>query len=160
MIYDAIVNGARGLAFFGGDNPHCWTRRDRARGWNWTFWDGTLGRLVAEIGSRSPLGPALVAAGSTRRLVTSDPTTQAISRTDTSRTGVRELWVIAARYGLGTRSVTIRGVRRAIGPGTVYGEGRRIRLVRGSLTDRFRQWGVHVYRFRLAGAAAVGSTAS
>jgi hypothetical protein len=129
-------------------------------GWNWTFWNGTLGPLVAEIGARSPLGPALVAAGSTRRLVTNDPTTQAITRTDTSRGGIRELWVIAAGDGLGTRAVTIRGLERMIGVGMVYEEGRRIRLTRGSLTDRFRQWEVHVYRFRLAGPAAVDSTAS
>src|SRR5262249_25388657 len=37
MVYDAIINGARGLAFFGADDPHCWAPRDQARGWNWTF---------------------------------------------------------------------------------------------------------------------------
>ena len=52
MIYDAIINGARGIAFFGGNNWHCWDRRDRAHDWNWTYWDSTLRPLIAELGAR------------------------------------------------------------------------------------------------------------
>ena len=29
MLYDAILNGARSLAFYGGNNPNCWTASDR-----------------------------------------------------------------------------------------------------------------------------------
>jgi hypothetical protein len=152
MVYDAIINGARGLAFFGGNNPHCWTPRDRAHGWNWTFWDTTLEHLITEIGAQSPLAPPLVNPGSTRRLSTSDPTTQAITRTDTSRAGAKECWLIAARHGPGTRMVTISGLPPTIENGTVYTEGRSIRIERGSMTDRFQQWQVHVYRFELRGS--------
>ena len=28
MLYDAILNGARSLAFYGGNNPNCWTASD------------------------------------------------------------------------------------------------------------------------------------
>ena len=28
MIYDAIINGARSLAFYGGNNPDCWNPTD------------------------------------------------------------------------------------------------------------------------------------
>ena len=28
MLYDAILNGARSIAFYGGNNPNCWTARD------------------------------------------------------------------------------------------------------------------------------------
>jgi hypothetical protein len=156
MVYDAIINGARGLAFFGGNNPHCWTPRDRTRGWNWTFWDTTLEHLITEIGARSPLAPALVDPGSTRRLSTSDPTTQAITRADAPGAGARELWLIAARHGPGRRTVRISGLPPTIGHGVVYPGGRSIRIERGSLTDRFQQWQVHVYRFELRGSA-VGS---
>ena len=48
MIYDAIVNGAR-ACFFGGEQGRCEGSRDRALGWNWTFWRTALRDLVAEI---------------------------------------------------------------------------------------------------------------
>ena len=34
MAYDAIINGARGLFFFGGELPRCHGSRDAALGWN------------------------------------------------------------------------------------------------------------------------------
>jgi hypothetical protein len=68
MVYDAIVNGARALAFYGGNNPKCWGPSEAVRGWNWTFWDAVLEPLVREIGAASPLAPALVRPGTTRWL--------------------------------------------------------------------------------------------
>jgi hypothetical protein len=47
MAYDAIVNGARSLAFYGGNNPGCWGDSDRQYGWNWTFWNAVLKRFLA-----------------------------------------------------------------------------------------------------------------
>jgi len=38
MAYDAIVSGARGLFFFGGQLTQVMNQADRARGWNWTYW--------------------------------------------------------------------------------------------------------------------------
>ena len=51
MAYDAIINGARGLLFYGGHNPHCYRAQDRALGWNWTFWSQVLKPLLSEIGT-------------------------------------------------------------------------------------------------------------
>ena len=51
MAYDAIINGARGLLFYGGHNPHCYHAQDRALGWNWTFWSQVLKPLLSEIGT-------------------------------------------------------------------------------------------------------------
>jgi hypothetical protein len=143
MIYDAIVNGARGLNFFGGNVPGCWNAGDRALGWNWTFWTSTLARLVEEIGSRSEIASALADWSSTRRLTTSDSTTEAISRRDTGG----HLWIIADRGGSGTANVTISGLPAWAGRGTVYTEGRSITARDGSFADRFSQWAVHVYEF-------------
>ena len=39
MIYDAIINGARNLNFYGGNNPNCWNSTDTAYGWSWTPYD-------------------------------------------------------------------------------------------------------------------------
>jgi hypothetical protein len=48
--------------------------------------------------------------------------------------------------------VTISGLPPTIENGTVYTEGRSIRIERGSMTDRFQQWQVHVYRIEHRGS--------
>lgn len=150
MVYDAIINGARALAFYGGNNPKCWGPLDSVRGWNWTFWDGVLEPLVREIGAASPLAPALLQPGSTRWLPTSDPTTQAVSR----RGRAGELWVIAARSGEESEEVTIRGLPPWATRAEVYTEGRSVDAANRSLTDSFARWSVHVYRFRRESVAS------
>jgi hypothetical protein len=37
MVYEAIINGARGLIFFGGHLHQAMTEGDAKLGWNWTF---------------------------------------------------------------------------------------------------------------------------
>jgi hypothetical protein len=145
MIYDAILNGARHLAFFGGNSPKCWSGLDSVYGWSWTYWTDVLAGLVQEINAASPIAPALVNPGSTRVLPSDDPTVQVISR----RGAGRDLWVIAARSGAGSRPVRIGGLPAAAGEGIVYTEGRSLTATDGSLTDVFDRWDVHVYRFRL-----------
>jgi hypothetical protein len=144
MIYDAILNGARSLAFYGGNLDRCWNATDADRGWNWTFWDTVLEDLVREINAESPIAPALVNPGSTKTLESTDPDTQVISR---EGAGASDLWVIAARDGAGTAPVTITGLPAGIRTGTVYTEGRSVDVTNGSFTDTFSRWGVHVYRF-------------
>jgi hypothetical protein len=60
MAYQAIVNGARGLVFFGGDLTAVMRPRDAQLGWNWTFWQVVLRPLMIELSSPS-VRPALVA---------------------------------------------------------------------------------------------------
>jgi hypothetical protein len=142
MVYDAILNGARALAFYGGQNPRCWGSLDAAGGWNWSFWARVLEPLVREIGAGSPIAPALVNPGSTRVLTTSDSTVQAILRR--GRGGER--WVIAARTGEGSQAVTISGLPATATSAGVYSEGRSVSVAGGSLTDTFDRFAVHVYR--------------
>jgi hypothetical protein len=144
MIYDAIINGARSLAFYGGNIFRCWNSRDEALGWNWAFWEDVLEGLVLEINADSPIAPALVNPGTTQRLPVNDATTQVIMRHGASSS---DLWVIAARHGEGSEPVTISGLPSNIESGTVYTEGRSIAVQNGSFTDAFAQWDVHVYRF-------------
>jgi hypothetical protein len=148
MIYDAIINGARGLAFFGGDVPGCWNARDRALGWNWTFWNRTLAPLIEEIGAQSPIAAALANPGSTRVLATSDPSTEAISRVARTRTGT-QIWVLAARRGPGTQDVTIKGLPQTATWASLYEEPRAVPVTKGIITDSFGGWQVHVYHFAL-----------
>ena len=151
MIYDAILNGARSLAFYGGNLDRCWNDTDTARGWNWTFWDTVLEDLVREINDESPLASALVNPESTQTLESTDATTQVISREGASES---DLWVIAARHGEGTEPVTITGLPAGVRTGTVYTEGRAIDVTNGSFTDTFSRWDVHVYRFVIPPAPA------
>src|SRR5438552_14075397 len=60
MAYQAIVNGARGLVFFGGHLTAVMSPADAKAGWNWSFWERTLRPLVQELSSDS-LAPALAA---------------------------------------------------------------------------------------------------
>ena len=59
MTYQAIINGARGLIYYGGNLPSTLSERDRPLGWNWTFWNRVLRPVVEEVGDKSPLAPAL-----------------------------------------------------------------------------------------------------
>jgi hypothetical protein len=149
MVYDAIINGARGVSFFGANNPDCWNRIDRRYGWNWTFWNTALDPLIKQIGSRSALGPALANVASNHVLKTSDPGTEAISRITTTPAGT-QLWVIAARSSAGVRHVAITGLPPSVESAAVYGERRTIHASHGTLRDTFRQWQAHVYRIKLA----------
>jgi hypothetical protein len=141
MIYDAIINGARSLAFYGGNNPDCWSGTDSQYQWSWSFWNSTLRNLVGEVSSISPLAPALVDPGSTTVLSTNDPASEVISRAGDAG----DLWVIAAHAAATSGSVTISGLPSGVTTADVYTEGRTVGVVGGALTDTFGPWDVHVY---------------
>ena len=143
MAYDAIVNGARSLAFYGGNIAGCWNASDRQYGWNWTFWSTVLKPLLGELDASSPLAPALVSPASNQVLASNDTSTEAISRSGSGN----DIWVIATRSGPGSVPVTITGLPSDVASGTVYTEGRSIAVSNGSFTDDFVQWGAHVYHF-------------
>jgi hypothetical protein len=145
MVYDAILNGARGLNFFNGAAPQCLGRRDAEAGWNWTFWRTVLRRLVLEVGPKSPLYRALLAPGAGLSLRVSDRRgMQVITR----RVGFRDLWVVAARHGAGRAVVRFGGLPSWVTQGTVYQEQRRVAARGGAFADVFSRWAVHVYHFR------------
>jgi hypothetical protein len=144
MAYDAIVNGARALNFFGGDGAGCFNQSDAAQGWNWTFWQDVLKPLVQELSVTSPLAPALVSGVRMSHITPSDSSTETLLRQGTSG---RDLWLIAARSGPGTATVTFRGLPVWARRGDVYTEGRSVMASWGSFRDTLGQWDVHVYHF-------------
>jgi hypothetical protein len=147
MIYDAIINGARGLSFFGGTVQTCWNASDRQLGWNWTYWNDVLRDLVREIGPSSELYPALLTPGTGLGLRTSDSSTGVMSRQVRDPvTGQNHIWVFAAHSGAAA-TVTIDHLPSDVAGGTVYGEGRQISASAGAFQDSFERWGVHVYHF-------------
>ena len=60
MAYDAILNGAKALTFFGGNNVNCFSGSDATYGWNWSFWQSVLEPLVKQLSASSTIAPALV----------------------------------------------------------------------------------------------------
>jgi hypothetical protein len=68
MTYQAIINGARGLLYFGGHIQKSLSPADAKLGWNWTHWNRVLRPVIEEIGSKSPLYPALTTPHSPRPL--------------------------------------------------------------------------------------------
>jgi hypothetical protein len=143
MAYDAIVNGERGLFFFGGELQRCHRPLDAAYGWNWTFWETVLEDLLAELRKGSPLYPALIRPETTVRLRTSGTRTEAISRR--SRPG--EVWVLAAHGGKQAEKVTIRGLPAWANTGRLYPSRKRVTAEDRRVSLRFPGWGVRVIHF-------------
>ena len=152
MAYQAIVNGARGLVFFGGHLTQIARPADVQAGWNWTFWERVLRPPFGELTSDS-VAPALVAPAARRAVEASTKAVELVTR----ETG-GFLYVIAVRPGSGTSRVTFSGLPRSrdgrpIAGGEVLFEYvddafRTVRVTDGRFRDWFAQHDVHVYRFR------------
>jgi hypothetical protein len=164
MAYQAVVNGARGLVFFGGHLTQVCTPADAKAGWNWTFWDRVLRPLVAELTSPD-LQPALVAPNAKAVVKAGAKDVEVVTRQDG-----RTLYVIAVRRGGATSTVGFSGLpgkhdgqRLTCGdvlheyvqepPPPPIGAGKQVFRTVAVANGSFRDWlGPHdarVYRFRL-----------
>ena len=159
MAYQAIVNGARGLVFFGGHFTQITRPRDAKAGWNWTFWNLVLKPLLLELTSTA-VGPALVAPNAGVTVTASTQDVELVARQDG-----QFLYVIAVRRGGATSRVTFSGLPGAIANGQVLfeytqdplpppiGAGqqvfRTVRVSSGVFRDWFAPHDAHVYRFGL-----------
>ena len=144
MAYDAIINGATALAFYGGTISGCWNQTDAQYGWNWTFWQSVLKPLVEQLSASSQIAPALLTSSTSVPVTTNDPTTEAVLRQGKSPD---DLWLIAARSGIGTIPVTFTGLPSWFTTGDVYTEARSVTAAGGIFSDSFGPWDVHVYHF-------------
>jgi hypothetical protein len=146
MAYEAIINGARGLVYFGGQLPTTLNERDARLGWNWTYWDQVLRRLVEELGIHSPLAPALVAPDSALPVRASEDGDDIELRV---RESGKEIYVLACRRGGATAETRFRGLPGGITAGSVmFEEPRQVTVRDGEFSDWFGPQEVHVYRFR------------
>jgi hypothetical protein len=172
MSYQAIINGARGLVYFGGGNATTLNDRDRALGWNWTFWNSVLRPLLKELGTDSVIEPALVAPDSklpvkcilekvpVKKLPPgdSDPAIMMVPPTPGQTAPgvefvVREtndaVYILAAKREGDTIQVRFTGLPTSItAKGSVmFEEPRKIPVKDGAFTDWFAPFDVHVYKF-------------
>jgi len=151
MAYDAIVAGARGLFFFGGHLKQVMNARDRALGWNWTYWHKVQHPLLEEL-TDADHTRALTAPPAHTAVRASAPDIGLSARITTGF-----LYVIAIR-----KSPTAKGKVRFTGlPPTVtettvlaHGAGnpaRHIAVAHGTFTDPspFAPHNARVYRFKI-----------
>ena len=163
MAYQAIINGARGLMFFGGDLTQVMRPRDAQAGWNWTFWQLVLRPLVVELASPS-VRPALVAAA------VGGVKASAGDVEFSARRAGNFLYLLAVRRGGATNRVEFANLpRRRDGTPIAGGEAvfeyaqaplpppvdptkqvfRRIGVANGAFRDWFGPHDARVYRFSL-----------
>ena len=145
MTYEAIINGARGLIYFGGDNKKGMSEADNQLGWNWRFWKRVLRPVVEEIGARSPLYPALVAANSALPIhVSGAPGVEFCVREVSD-----DLFIIACKREGPAIQATFTGLPASISKGEVLFEPpRSVEASDGTFKDWFAPFEVHIYRFR------------
>jgi hypothetical protein len=154
MAYDAIVHGARGLAFFGGDVKRVLTGADQTLGWNWTYWANVLHPLLNEL--RDPDHNAALTAPTVGFVVTANSADMKLS----AREAGGFLYLIAVRRNPrinGPSHVQFKGLPAAITEGTVLGHGssnppRNFSVESGAFTDlnTFAPYNSRVYKFPLA----------
>ncbi len=146
MAYQAIVNGARGLLFYGGNIAATLNAQDAPYGWNWTFWTNVLKAVVEELGDHSLLADALVAPESTLPVTFSGTTAPDLEFC------VREvppyIYILACKRETTTVNVTFSGLPASVSTGDLlYESPRTVTVQSGQFTDSFAPLDVHVYRF-------------
>jgi hypothetical protein len=146
MAYQALINGARGLMFFGGNIAATLNAQDAPLGWNWTFWSNVLKPVVQQLGDHSILAAALVTTNSTLPITISGTTVPDLEYV------VREvppnLYILASKREGTNATVTFSGLPAWAGAGDVlYESPRTVTAQGGQFTDSFAPFDVHVYRF-------------
>jgi hypothetical protein len=135
MAYDAIIAGARGLFFFGGQIKGAMTAADRRLGWNWTYWQRVLRPLLQEL-TDAAHNPALTAPDSAHKL-TASAADVAVSARDAGS----HLYVLAARRSpTATGAVRFTGLPAGVRSGTVLAHpggnpAREVTVSAGTFTD-------------------------
>lgn len=177
MAYESIINGARGLVYFGGALPQTFNDRDKELGYNWTYWDKVMKPLLEEFNSKSPILPALLAPDSKVKLsVKSEaPPKRAVATKEEEikknasapkefvqdktygdpnaiECLVREVgddvYVLACMKEGPTMFVRFAGLPAECKAGSVvFEEPRKVQAQDGSFTDWFGPHEVHVYKF-------------
>jgi hypothetical protein len=149
MAYQAIVAGAHGLVFFGGDLVKAMNPTDADSGWNWTFWHTVLKHLIQELNSTA-VGPALVAPPAGISVTANANDVRLVAR----QAGGFLYLIVVRRSATANGPVRFSGLPSALKFGQALFEydGKDFRTVvlsRGKFTDPFAPHDARVYRFRL-----------
>lgn len=151
MSYEAIINGARGLNYFGGSLASTLNERDAKLGWNWAFFDRVLRPVLDEVGENSTIEEALIAPES-KLAVKANLSNggEALGLEFCVRQAGDRLYLLACKREGPTIQVRFSGLPASLAEGDVMFESpRRVRAEGGAFTDWFGPFDVHVYRFAL-----------
>lgn len=144
MTYEAIIAGARGINYFGGGLPGGLNAEDLKLGWNWHFWKRVLRPVIEEIGTKSPLYPALVAPESRLPVKVKGDGVEFCVR----EVGA-DIFLLACKRQGTTLQAEFSGLpKNGTGGEVLFEAPRRVNLEAGRFTDWFGPFEVHVYRFR------------
>ncbi len=149
MAYDAIINGARGLFFFGGHLKAAMNAADQARGWNWTYWNNAQRPLLEELSD--PDHRRALLAPHAELTITANAPDIALS----ARTADGVLYLIAVRKSPSASGrIRFSGLPAGIDQGTVLAHpggnpARPVTVTRSAFTDPspFAPHNARVYRF-------------
>lgn len=144
MSYQSIIAGARGLLYFGGNVAACLDDRDKALGWNWSYYQKVLRSVLEEFSPSGPLYPALIAPDSKIpvRVEGASDIEYRVREADGS------LFLIAAKREGSTVKAAFHGLPADVSTGEMlYEAPRKVTASGGSFTDWFGPNEVHVYRF-------------
>jgi hypothetical protein len=152
MAYDAIVAGARGLPFFGGDVVRAMTPADAETGWNWTHWQNVQRPLLSEL-TDSDHALALIAPAAAGITITANAADISLS----AREAGGFLYLIAVRRSPTlTAHVRFSGFPAGVTRGVVLAHpgnnpARNVAVASGAFTDPspFAPHNARVYRFHL-----------
>lgn len=144
MTYDAIINGARGLVYFGGNVKQAMSPEDAALGWNWHFWNRVLRPVIEEIGTHSPLAPALVAPDSKLPIKVNKGSGIEFCAREVGA----DLYLLACKREGATAQAEFSNLPAACGEGELMFESpRKVEAKGGKFKDWFAPFEVHVYHF-------------
>jgi hypothetical protein len=149
MAYDAVIAGARGLAFFGGHLTGAMNDADRQLSWNWTYWHGVLRPLLEEL-TDAAHAEALTAPSASHQINANAPDVA-----HATRQAGGHLYLIAARRSPHlTGPVRFSGLPVSVGHGTVLphpggNPARQVTVRNGAFTDPspYAPHNARVYRF-------------
>lgn len=145
MAFQSIIDGARGLVFFGGTVKACLNARDSAFGWNWTFYKSVLKPVLNQLNPSGPVFPALVAPDSKLKI----KVTGASDVEYRAREAGGYLYILASKRQGKTVHVKFSGLPQGIQTGDVlFEEPRKVTVSEGEFTDWFAPHDVHIYRFK------------
>jgi hypothetical protein len=148
MAYAAIINGARGINYQGGALPTTLNERDMKLGWNWTFWENVMRRLVLELGDKGPLKDALLAPNSKLGVKLAKPADVEFAVREVGR----DVFILAAKREGETGQVKFTGLPAATDERVevLFEAPRTVKVTGGGFEDWFGPNDVHVYRLHRA----------
>jgi hypothetical protein len=143
MTYQAIINGSRGLLYFGGHIGKACTPEDAKLGWNWNFWNRVLRPVIEEIGDKSAVYPALTAPNSKLPIkVTGDGMEFLVREVN------NDIFILACKREGPTIQAKFTGLPANLTTAEVlYESPRTVEAKNSQFADWFGPFDVHVYRF-------------